>query len=140
MDSLDNGSWELLEATAREFLGPPFSGLPGTRRETPVIPVARVGETASEYLVRVSLPQMRKHDVKVIVYPNSASIWGLKQTQTPRQTSAGGFTERQFEEFKRIVSFSSEVDVAGAKAHWENGVLELRVPKKKAGARLVKIE
>lgn len=120
-----------------EFLGAHYDWLAAPREE---IPRASVVEYPQGYSVRLLLPGLKSEDVKVVVKPFSASVWSQRKGVSRHQTAGLGYSELDFEEFKRVVRFRAEVDVQKATAKLEGGVLVLRVPKKEPEAKLVKVE
>lgn len=125
-------------------------------------PRVDVSETDAEVIVEAEIPGLTKEDdINIEAHPTQVVISGeirrnrgeLPQAQTREQgqdrtdtTEASPVperanyyhTERYVGQFRRVISLPAEVDETSAEAQYENGVLEIRIPKieKNKGRRL----
>jgi len=88
-------------------------------------------ESDKDYTVRAEIPGVSKEDIKVQIEGNRVSISAeMKQEKEEKQDSKVIWHERYEGACYRTFTLDSEVDEANAQAKYENGVLELTLPKK----------
>lgn len=89
-----------------------------------------VAEDEKNYIVKANLPGVAKDDIKVSIDGNQVSI----STEVKREQEAGGQSmlrsERFYGQQYRSFTLDSAIDEENASAKYENGVLELTLPKK----------
>jgi HSP20 family protein len=89
-----------------------------------------VSETESEVRVRASLPGIKPEDLDISVQGDLLTIRG----ETREETSSSGENWHRREirsgSFARSFSLPSDVDSDACEANFENGILELRLPKR----------
>lgn len=95
-------------------------------RVTGFTPAVDVHETDDEYWVRVDLPGVKSEDVNVEVHDNVLSIVG---SRVPAETGSAQILERSYGSFARTLSLPKGVDSDAIEAGYQDGVLELRIPK-----------
>jgi HSP20 family protein len=93
-------------------------------------PVVDVYENASEVIVRVELPGVRKKDVRLRWRERLLTITGTKDRQFSG-AEQGRFlcVERQYGTFRRDVVIDTPIDFKKASAELRNGLLKVRLPK-----------
>jgi len=93
-------------------------------------PAIDVYDEKNNYVVKADLPGLSKEDIDVSVVEDTLVIRGEKKHE--RKTESKNFLreERYFGTFQRAVALPSSVDVDHIKAAYNNGVLELILPKK----------
>ena len=94
-----------------------------------------LSEQDGSYLVKADMPGVRKEDIDVRIDGNMVTISAeLKKEREAREGEAGRVLrhERQYGYASRAFTLASAVDEAKADARYENGVLELTLPKKAA--------
>lgn len=89
-------------------------------------PLVDVHETEEEYLVKVDLPGVKPDDVNVEVNDNVLSISG---SRTADETGQAQLVERPYGSFVRTLTLPLGVDSDSIEAGYQDGVLELRIPK-----------
>ena len=90
-------------------------------------------ETDVSYTVKAEIPGVRKEDIDVRIDGNVVTISAeVKQDKEDKQGDRILRSERQYGYASRSFSLASAVDDAKADAKYQNGVLELRLPKKAA--------
>jgi HSP20 family protein len=94
-------------------------------------PPCEVQETSSHYLMSMDLPGIRKEDIKIELQDNSLIISGeRRRTQSVEdKESRVQRYEKSYGFFKRSFSLPTSVDPSKVEAHFDNGVLELELPK-----------
>jgi HSP20 family protein len=95
-------------------------------RVTGFTPLVDVDETEEEYRLKVDLPGVRAGDVNVEVNENVLSISG---TRVAQETGHAQLVERPYGSFVRTLTLPQGIDSDSIEADYENGVLELRIPK-----------
>ena len=90
-----------------------------------------VTENDNAYTVRAEIPGAKKEDVKVQVEGNRVSISAeIKQEKEEKQGDKVICRECYQGSSYRSFTLDSDVDEANAEAKYDNGVLELTLPKK----------
>ena len=112
------------------------------RSEIPLFsPAVDVEESDNHYLISVDLPGVKEEDIKVDVHLGQLSISGKRHSRSRTERNGGQFFERSFGEFRRSFTLPNEVDQDKVQARFENGVLEIFIPKaEKAQAKSIKVE
>lgn len=92
-------------------------------------------ENDKEYWVKAEIPGVRKEDINVDVEGNRVSISAeIKHEQKETKGEKAICCECSQGSSYRSFSLDSEVDESMAEASYENGVLELKLPKKASAA------
>jgi HSP20 family protein len=101
-----------------------------------------VKEDDKSYTVHAEMPGVSKDDIHVHVEGNSVSIGAEVKKETERKEGEKVIhSERYYGKVYRSFTLGQEVDDANARAKFDNGVLELVLPKKAATtARRLNIE
>lgn len=88
-------------------------------------------EGDKDYTVHAELPGVKKEDIHVTIDGNTVSVSAEVKKQTEEKEGDKVLrSERYFGKVFRSFHLGQEVDEAGAKAKFDNGVLELVLPKK----------
>lgn len=95
-------------------------------RVTGFTPLVDVHETEEEYRVKVDLPGVKADDVSVEVNDNVLSISGSRAAD---ETGQAQLVERPYGSFVRTLTLPQGVDSDSIEAGYQDGVLELRIPK-----------
>lgn len=108
----------------------PFNG---DQETSPQIKIDLV-ENDNEYSVRAEIPGVRKEDINVSVEGSRVSI-SAEAMQEKKEMKGGKaiWCECSHGASYRCFTLDSEVDETKAEASYENGVLELTLPKKTGG-------
>jgi HSP20 family protein len=102
-------------------------------------PACEVDEKPDHYLISVDVPGLSKDDVKVEVVGNQLVISGERKHE---KTERGGRrSERYYGRFERSFALPTSIDADKIEARYDNGVLELAVPKAEGSkAKTVEIQ
>jgi HSP20 family protein len=98
----------------------------GGNRMTGFTPLVDVHETEEEYLVKIDLPGVKPDDVNVEVNENVLSVSGSRVAE---ETGKAQLVERPYGSFVRTLTLPQGVDSESIEAGYQDGVLELRIPK-----------
>ena len=94
-----------------------------------------VSEQAKAFLVHAELPGVKKEDIHVTIDGNLVSISAeVKQEKEVKEGDRVLRSERYFGQISRSFQLAQDVDEAQAIAKFNDGVLELTLPKKTATA------
>ena len=80
---------------------------------------------AKDMIIKVDMPGVDKKNIEVNLSDYTLSISGKRVADTKDKAVA----ERSYGEFKRIIQLPAKADVDNAKTKYENGVLEITIPK-----------
>lgn len=102
-------------------------------------PATEIAESAEGYLLSIDLPGIKKEDIKIDVADSTITISG--ERKNTRESGQRGHIEKYYGAFKRSFVLPREVELDNITAHYEDGVLELLVPKsKEAQPRKIEIQ
>ena len=88
------------------------------------------------YMVKADIPGVRKEDIDVRIDRNQVTISAeVKKESEEKKDGRVLRSERQYGFASRSFALASEVDDGKADAKYQNGVLELRLPKRTGSAK-----
>jgi HSP20 family protein len=126
----------------RDFFGGRNSSFSPANNHT--VPAVNIRETQENFEVEVAAPGMSKSDFKIELDGNVLTI-SSEKTEEARNTQAR-YSVREFgyHAFRRSFTLKKDVvDLEGIQAKYENGLLQLLIPKKEEvkqkPARLIEI-
>lgn len=106
--------------------------LNGNQQQAPSIKMD-VKEQGENYLVHAELPGVKKEDIHVVVDGNQVSISAeVKQEKEVKEGDRVLRSERYFGKVSRSFQIGQEIDDSKATAKFNEGVLELTLPKRAA--------
>ena len=92
-------------------------------------PSVDLKETEGEIIIKADIPGVSQDDLDITVDGNMVTLKGeIKQDQNYEEKGYH-LSERRYGSFYRTISLPVEVKPKEATARYQNGVLELRVPK-----------
>mgnify|MGYP006280428449 CR=1 FL=1 len=124
-------SLDPLEDTFRSLMRPWRMGMEPSEA-TPRIRLD-LSEKDGHYAVKAEIPGVRKEDIDVRIDGNMVTISTEIKKEKEEKNGRMLRSERQYGFASRAFTLQSPVDETKADAHYENGVLELTLPKKSAG-------
>jgi HSP20 family protein len=86
-------------------------------------------ETEHDLVLRADLPGMTEDDVEIEVKDNVLSLSGERRSDNEEKGEGFHRVERSFGRFQRSLTLPRGVDAEKVNAQFENGVLEVRIPK-----------
>ncbi len=123
--------WEALDDQFDNLVRNLFRPVAVTTRDV-VVPIRLdVSEKENAYVVHADMPGVKKEDIKIEIDGNEVSI--SAETKNDKEVKDGDRvlrSERYYGKVSRSFTLASEVDETAASAKYENGVLELALPKK----------
>ena len=87
-------------------------------------------DEGDHYSIHAELPGFTRENVDVQINSDGMTILAKKQSEKEDTKKNYLHRERAYSAFERSVAFPEEVDPAKAEGKMNNGVLELRIPKK----------
>jgi HSP20 family protein len=127
----DNAFNEPFEPMFRRFLSP----LRAEIDSEPLQIRVDVEEKDKTYTVRADIPGVKKEDINVRIDGNIVQIDAeTKQDKEVKEKGKLIRSERYYGAISRSFSLTQDIDEAKAVAKYENGVLNLELPKKEATA------
>ena len=109
---------------------------PGEVAGQPVRVKIDVKEDEKSYLVHAEIHGVKKDDINVSIDGNQVSISAeVRREKEEKQGEKVLRSERYYGKVYRAFALAQDVDQAGATARYENGILELTLPKKQATAQ-----
>src|ERR1700760_3066268 len=93
------------------------------------IPAMDLVETADHYVLRADLPGLSDGDVNVRLEDNVLTISGERKAEHEDRLDGYYRLERAFGAFSRSLTLPDGVNPDAVQAHFDRGVLEIRVPK-----------
>ncbi len=115
------------ERRFEDFLGRPMWRLP--MEEKGWMPAVDIFEKDDKFVVKAELPGMKEEDIDVSVVGDTLTIKGEKKTESEVNEEDYYRSERTYGSFYRSVPLPSTVDADKIEANFEDGVLEVTLPK-----------
>jgi HSP20 family protein len=109
------------------FDAPAAPGNGGTMRRW--VPAMDLLETADHFVLRADLPGMTQDDVKIELEDSTLTVSGERRSEHEDKQEGYYRVERAFGSFSRSLTLPKGIDADAVTASFENGVLEIRVPK-----------
>ena len=94
-------------------------------------PTVDVTETGDSYIVHAELPGVKKEDVSIDFHRNSITLSGKRSYVKREDNEKYHHSERVFGTFSRTIPLPKGVSHEQIKAQYDNGVLEVNIPKPK---------
>ncbi len=119
-----------------EFLREPFPllapawwrGLRSPDRKE-IIPAVDISDEGDDLLIKAELPGVKREDIDTTVAGHVLTISGEKRRDDEVEGKRYYWIERSYGSLTRSFHLPVEVEVEQATAKFENGVLEIRIPK-----------
>lgn len=95
-------------------------------------PAIDILETEDAMVLHAELPGMQKADVAITLEDGVLSLSGEKKFENEESKKDYHRVERRYGRFHRAFNLPGGVDVSNAEAKFEDGVLQIRLPKSEA--------
>jgi HSP20 family protein len=93
------------------------------------IPAMDLVETEDHFVLKADLPGLAEGDVNVEVEDNVLTISGERKAEHEDKREGYVRVERAFGSFRRSLTLPAGIDAEAVQASFDNGVLEVRIPK-----------
>jgi HSP20 family protein len=125
---------ELVDDFFKGFLVRPVAYEGQGRNALPRLSVD-VAEKNGAYVVKGDLPGVKKEDIRVSVDGAQVTLEAEVKQEKSTDNERVLHTERSYGKVSRSFTLPQEIDEAAVEARFQDGVLELKLPKKQAAAR-----
>jgi HSP20 family protein len=126
---------DLFDDFFKGFLVRPVGGAPDTSAVAPRVKV-EVSEQDKAYKVVAELPGVKKDDIHVEIDGDQVAISAeVKQEKDVKEGERVVHSERYYGKVSRAFRLGQDIDEGAAIAKYNDGVLELTLPKKAAASR-----
>lgn len=110
------------------------SSLPAMWRRLPMeemgwAPAIEVYEKEDKFVIKAELPGMKEEDIDVSVEGETLTITGERKAESEVKEENYYLCERSYGSFSRAIALPSGVDAKKIGASYEDGVLEVTLPK-----------
>ena len=93
------------------------------------VPSIDVFEKEDKYVVKAELPGMKEEDIDISVVGDTLTIKGERKTESEVKEEDYHCCERSYGSFFRSIDLPSNVDGENIEASYEDGILEVSLPK-----------
>jgi HSP20 family protein len=93
------------------------------------VPPMDLVETGDHFVLRADLPGLSEEDIQIEVEDNVLTVSGERKAEHEENREGFYRVERAFGAFSRSLTLPQGIDPEAVTANFENGVLEIRVPK-----------
>jgi HSP20 family protein len=105
------------------------AGAGTVRRARRWVPAVDLVEREDHYVLRADLPGITEEDVKIEVEDDVLTVSGERKSEHEETRDGYRRFERVFGSFSRTLRLPEGVDADAIQADFDNGVLEVRIPK-----------
>lgn len=103
-------------------------------------PVCEITEQEKAFAISVDVPGMKKEDIDIEVKDNHLYITGERKYESKSEKDNVVRSEKRYGKFSRVFTLPQNVNADGIVAAFENGVLEVTLPKEeKAQSKKINI-
>jgi HSP20 family protein len=93
------------------------------------IPAMDLVETEDAFVLKADLPGVTESDVNVEIEDNVLTVSGERKAEHEDKREGYVRVERSYGSFHRSLTLPEGIDPEGVQASFENGVLDIRIPK-----------
>jgi HSP20 family protein len=101
----------------------------GERQSRRWVPPMDLVEADDHFVLKADLPGLGEKDVKIEVQDGTLTISGERKAEHEQSERGWYRIERSFGGFSRSLTLPERVEAGGIEARFDNGVLEIRIPK-----------
>lgn len=122
-------AFEDMERAVDEMLGMRGMARRRTPQEREWMPSVEMFEKDNSYVIKAELPGVKSEDIDVSVTDHNLTIRGEKQASRETKKEDYYLSEVSYGSFMRSIPLPENVDADKVKANFEDGMLEVMVPK-----------
>ncbi|HDZ36277.1 MAG TPA: Hsp20/alpha crystallin family protein [Thermococcus sp.] len=93
-------------------------------------PFVDIFDRGDKFVITVELPGVKKEDIKLRVTEDTVYIEAQMRREKELEKEGAVRIERYYSGYRRVIRLPEEVIPEKAKARYNNGVLEIEIPKK----------
>jgi HSP20 family protein len=98
-------------------------------KEESFVPATEVLSTDKSYLIRIDVPGIEQSDLEIEIKEDQLLVAGERKIKKVSETEEYFRSERRYGKFTRVFSLPKNLKTELIEAHFENGVLEIVLPK-----------
>ncbi|MFN4122717.1 MAG: Hsp20/alpha crystallin family protein [Flavobacteriales bacterium] len=114
-----------------KFFGKKISDATGPNEEIASVPLVNIADEDSAFEVNVALPGLDKKDIKIEIQNDCLVIFSEKKYEKEEKNKNWMRREYGYASFQRIFQLPESADQNKVQAEMKNGVLTIKVAKKK---------
>jgi HSP20 family protein len=99
------------------------------RRQESWLPAVDVFDTKDAVVLKAELAGMKPDEIEIVVEDNVLTIKGERKFEEKVDDERYYRVERRFGSFQRSLALPAGIEADDIQAHYEDGILEVRVPK-----------
>ncbi|MCB0407110.1 MAG: Hsp20/alpha crystallin family protein [Bdellovibrionales bacterium] len=104
------------------------------------IPSCNIRESTKEYMIQLDIPGIKKEDLRIELENKRLTVSGERRDMAQEKDTRHFLTEAFYGNFMRSMNLPMAADEGKVDAHYEDGVLTVRVPKSaNANVRTIEI-
>ena len=129
---------EIMPSFFEDFFNKPLLDLfdSGFPSRTMNMPAVNITERKDDYLIAMAAPGLKKEDFKIDVEGNMLTISSEKEEENEEKEERYTRKEYSYSSFERSFTLPDEVNKDKIDAHYQDGVLELVLPKKEEAKKM----
>jgi HSP20 family protein len=108
---------------------PASQNLPAAQSDPLLVPHMDVSETDKEVSIHAEMPGVKEQDIHLTLHGDVLTISAEKKIDRKDDTEHYHFVERSYGSYQRALRIPYEVNPEDVKAHFDNGVLTVTLPK-----------
>jgi len=128
MNLIKRNSNLILPSLLDEIFKPDWNG--GIQNFNTSVPAVNIKESETDFKLEVVAPGLKKEDFNIEIDQRTLSISSQLQTETEENNEKYSRKEFTLNSFKRTFNLPETVNFDAIEANYENGILNLRLPKR----------
>lgn len=128
MNLIKRNSNLILPSLLDEIFKPDWNG--GIQNFNTSVPAVNIKEAETGFTLEMFAPGLRKEDFNIEIDQRTLSISSELQTETEENQEIYSRKEYSINSFKRTFNLPETVNFDAIEANYENGILQLRLPKR----------
>ena len=128
MNLIKRNSNLILPSLLDEIFKPDWNG--GIQNFNTSVPAVNIKEAETGFTLEMFAPGLKKEDFNIEIDQRTLSISSELQTETEENQEIYSRKEYSINSFKRTFNLTETVNFDAIEANYENGILQLRLPKR----------
>lgn len=122
--------WGIRERVGRRLPSPKRAGIPAEREEAAIgTPPVDLIDKEDFLILRSEMPGVKKENLKISVTDDEVSLSGKIEQKKEEKGENYYYAERAYSGWERTIPLPVRIQSDKAKAKYQNGVLEITLPK-----------
>ena len=115
-----------------------FKDFPVATKNPNFMPRVEITEDRDNFYLNLEMPGIKKEDIKINIENNVLTIKGTKSQSYNKEENNLVMNERYYGEFSRSFNLSKDIKIENIDAQYNDGVLNLMLPKVEEAKPVVK--